>query len=138
MQNAVLLAQEIGASNTFLPGGHIERGENAMDALEREVQEEIGVSATTREFLGAVEHMYPDTNPQHHELNLVFTFSSDALTDPTVAPESQESHLRFFWCDMSQLHQQNLLPPPMIDVLQEVPLTWASTISRNPGPKEIS
>jgi hypothetical protein len=33
----VLLAQARGNANTFLPGGHIEFGESAKDALKREI-----------------------------------------------------------------------------------------------------
>ena len=130
VQNSVLLAQEIGASNTFLPGGHIELGENAMDALQREVLEEIGVACVVQEFLGAVEHVYRGPNPKNHEINLVFRFSSESLCDNQTNPESKESHLRFFWCDIAELTNHNLLPPPMIGLFNKSPLHWASTIQR--------
>ncbi|UOQ49769.1 NUDIX domain-containing protein [Gracilibacillus caseinilyticus] len=43
-ENKVLVAHALGQKNTFLPGGHIEFGESAMDALIREVREELGVN----------------------------------------------------------------------------------------------
>ncbi len=129
-QDSVLLAQDIGASNTFLPGGHIEPGENAMDALEREVLEELGVASQAKEFLGVVENLYESSGSRHHEVNLVFRITSVSLTNSEVDPESKESHLRFFWCRLDQLESQNLLPQPMAGFFQDPPLTWASTISR--------
>lgn len=44
MEKKVLLAQAIGEKNTFLPGGHIEFGESAKDALVREIEEELGLT----------------------------------------------------------------------------------------------
>lgn len=129
--NSVLLAQEIGATNTFLPGGHIETGENAMDALTREIREEMGLGCTVQAFLGAFEHTWRGPNPEHHEINLVFRFASESLTNTSANPESNESHLRFFWCDVSEIQHANLLPPPLIGLFQSPPLNWASTIPRS-------
>jgi 8-oxo-dGTP pyrophosphatase MutT (NUDIX family) len=49
--NKVLLAQSKGNNNTFLPGGHIELGESAKVALEREIEEELGITCTVGGFL---------------------------------------------------------------------------------------
>lgn len=56
--NKVLLAQAKGDENTFLPGGHVEFGESAKEALVREIREEIGITCTVHEFLGVVEHKW--------------------------------------------------------------------------------
>jgi 8-oxo-dGTP diphosphatase len=70
--DSVLLAKEIGSANTFLPGGHIEFGEKAETALQREILEELGKDSVVGSFIGAIEHMWPDTVMDNHELNLVF------------------------------------------------------------------
>jgi 8-oxo-dGTP diphosphatase len=54
----VLLSKARGYNNTFLPGGHIEFGESAKEALVREVEEELGISCSVGRFLGIVEHKW--------------------------------------------------------------------------------
>lgn len=54
----VLLAKAEGYNNTFLPGGHIEFGESAKEALVREIVEELGIESIVVNFIGLVEHKW--------------------------------------------------------------------------------
>lgn len=130
-QQRVLVAHAMGADNTFLPGGHIEAGEKAVDALIREIREEIGVTPVVGEFAGAIEHTWSDAGTDQHELNLVFRMELSAV-NPAGNPASREKHLEFFWLDIEDLGKHNLLPAPMIDIVREANNHskgfWASTI----------
>ena len=127
----VLLAHQIGASNTFLPGGHIESCEPADLALIREIKEEIGYNAVIKGFVGAVEHSCIFNDVVNHEINLVFEVLLPEI-DSTVSPVSNEKHLEFIWALPSELMQLNLLPFPMIDCIINIPLNgkpfWGSTL----------
>jgi 8-oxo-dGTP diphosphatase len=118
-ESAVLLTQATGESHTFLPGGHVESGEGLLEALRRELREELGVDCRVVHYLGAVEHQWPDENPQHLEINHVF------LTELTIRHAelvSRESHLRFSWSPVSALAQHYLFPIP----LQRLIAAWVS------------
>lgn len=43
-----------------LPGGKIEPGEKPQIALHRELHEEVGITVSTSEFIGIVQHDYPE------------------------------------------------------------------------------
>lgn len=127
-----LLAHQIGASNTFLPGGHVEPGEGIRFGLLRELREELGMTAEVRGYIGAVEHSWHDEAGEQYEINHCFEVSSPQLSRG-VQPLSHESHLEFIWVHVSELEEQNLLPVPMRRLLaghrqSAFDPWWASTL----------
>ncbi|MFJ8459726.1 NUDIX domain-containing protein [Lysinibacillus xylanilyticus] len=131
--NNVLLAQATGHPNTFLPGGHIEFGESAKDALIREIDEELGVTCTVVSLLGLVEHKWEKKGILHCEINQVFEVTNEELTTG-FNPESRESHLKFFWCNADDLDTINLQPYPFRNLIKNYlngnkDVWWESTLN---------
>jgi 8-oxo-dGTP pyrophosphatase MutT (NUDIX family) len=127
-----LLAHCRGASNTFLPGGHVEFGESIPEAIAREVAEEIGKDAHVGFYLGAVEAGWEEGGVQHFEVNHVFQVSVPGISFASVV-ESCEEHLEFVWAQRSELAGLNLLPEPLVDLLSrpvvtEGPAFWGSAM----------
>ena len=132
-EGKVLVAHALGHKNTFLPGGHIEFGESAKDALVREIQEELGVHCVTGKFLGLVEHKWEKQGILHCEINQVFEVTSEEL-DVVQNPISMESHIEFFWCDHNELDDKNLQPYPLRSVIKNYlsgsnDVWWESSIN---------
>jgi 8-oxo-dGTP diphosphatase len=130
-EDSVLLAKEKGSANTFLPGGHIEFGEKAETALRREILEEMGKDSEIGSFVGAIEHMWPDTSLDNHELNLIFNVK---IMDVSIErnPISEEPHLEFLWARIQELEKYHLLPSPLVNLIKTgskpKPGYWASTL----------
>ena len=129
----LLVCQSKGADNTYLPGGHVEFGERAADSLEREIQEELGVSSKTGAFLGAVEHTFLQKGSRHCEINLVFAVAVAGI-DPDIDPLACEDWITFRWVPVARLGHYHLEPWPLRKLIPSwlrpttATLRWAGTI----------
>ena len=92
-------------SLTFLPGGHLEKGETAAACLARECLEEFGAQVSVGALLGGVESRYFDDGQTVHQLDLLLEAT---LSDPEVG--RREPHLTFFWAELDDLDALNLRP----------------------------
>ncbi|NLN19999.1 MAG: NUDIX domain-containing protein [Firmicutes bacterium] len=126
----VLVAHDIGADVAFLPGGRIEYGEPARDALQREIMEKIGVLAQIGDFVGACEAVREQDGRLYCEINLVFACHVPGV-DKDATVKSLEDNLEFLWIPKKELASINLIPEPMrklaeVDTLP--PAFWGSDL----------
>lgn len=97
-----------GNDETFchLPGGHIDRGEEAIEALAREVREELALTLSFIRWVAKIENDWPGTNI-HESMDLY-----EIQTWPSTAPlAAQESHLTAFWYPWHKVAEIDLRPP---------------------------
>lgn len=129
----LLVCQSKGATNTYLPGGHVEWKEEAADGLRREILEELGVKAVVREFLGAVEHTFIQKGERHCEINLMFRMDISALA-PGREPEACEDWISFKWIPLARLGSNHLEPWPLRKLIpawtkdRSKTVRWGSTL----------
>jgi 8-oxo-dGTP diphosphatase len=77
------------------PGGKLEPGERAEEALVREVKEEVGIEVHEYHYLGDVHHTYPDKSVQL----IVFL-----VIDFSGKPMCKEGQLGMKWIRYSDLN----------------------------------
>ena len=118
VEGCVLLCNGRGHDNTYLPGGHIEVGESAATALVREIKEELGVDASTGDFLGAVENQFVQKGRPVHEINLLFRLEIPGLKPGAEIPVAEE-WLDFRWAPLESLADANLQPQVMRQVVTD-------------------
>jgi 8-oxo-dGTP pyrophosphatase MutT (NUDIX family) len=125
----IILCRAKGKKWFFLPGGHIEDGESAREALLRELEEELGESGyKISSFIGMCENIFSmDKNTLHHEFNVIFEVG---LPKDFVAV-SKEEHLEFIAIRSDEINDYDILPSGIKDGVIE----WIA--NRRPFFKEL-
>ncbi|MBI1189442.1 MAG: NUDIX domain-containing protein [Tepidisphaera sp.] len=110
----VLLCRALRGGYFYLPGGHVEFGETAAQAVARELIEEAALPVAVGRCLHVHEQIFRQGERQRHELNLLFHVElvQPAPPPPSLPPtiRSQESHLAFEWVALSSIAKLDLRP----------------------------
>jgi len=105
----ILLCRSLTQGHLYLPGGHVESGESIREALEREIEEELGAEVEVGPFLGLLEYSFHDGKEKHAELSVLFAIRG------VGALRSREREIEFVWQRLSELN--SLLPEPLVELL---------------------
>lgn len=97
-----------------LPGGHVDPGESCVQALQREIEEELGARCEVGDLQFVCENIYAGrraSESKRHELTLVFAATLQGeTTRPDGTIESPEADKNFRWLPQSELAKANVLP----------------------------
>ena len=113
----LLVAKAPDEEHTFLPGGHVETGEGMVDALRRELREELGIECRVGPYLGVVEHAWRGPDGQHFEINHCFIVNCPEIAGRKDL-RSLEEPLDFGWVPLSELESRDLRPRPLISLVR--------------------
>jgi 8-oxo-dGTP diphosphatase len=107
--------RKTGEKYVALPGGHVDPGEQCVEALKREIEEELAATCEVGDLLFVTENIYPGREKdekQRHELTLFFqaTISGEQTHDNGTI-YSPEKWKNFQWLKEKDLRDANLLPP---------------------------
>lgn len=112
----ILITERLGdaafAGLWEFPGGKIDAGESAADALCRELAEELGIDVLACTHLMHLDHRYPDRH-----VSIEF-FSVDAWQGQPIGLDGQN----FRWQALDELDEATMLPAdaPMVRALKEL------------------
>ncbi|WP_178120902.1 NUDIX hydrolase [Pseudomonas atagonensis] len=105
-------------------GGGIEFGETSAEAIEREVQEELGLSMTDKRLLGTLESLFIYNGKPGHEFVQVYDARfEDARVyeqEQIAGKESDGSPFSASWHDSSSFSEQSpLVPKGLFELLKD-------------------
>lgn len=103
-------------------GGGIHFGETGAQALIREIQEELNMTITIKQALGAIENIYTTSDPPGHELALLyeaeFCDETPYEKDEFVGYEDNGVPFRVLWKSVADFEQGDCLYPlGLLDVI---------------------
>jgi len=122
MDGQILLCHGKKSRLTYLPGGHVDFGETARQALVREIAEETGLQAEAGRFLGCCEHTFIQNGEPHAEINLVFEMTIEGVS-PQNPVAATEDWLAFTWHPLDKLADANFEPAALGEKLVTLDLT---------------
>lgn len=106
----VLLCRSVEKGYFYLPGGHVEFGESAAEAVSRELIEECGVEVEVGACGLVAEGVFETKKgKKHHELNLVFHVERKTVG----AIRSLEPEIAFDWVDLAAVLDLDVRPDPI-------------------------
>jgi len=109
-RGSVLVCRDKKGGYAYLPGGHVEFGETAEQALIRELKEESGLQVRAGACALVHEHFFEQKGAKRHELTLVFHMEPAGTEGALEEVKSLETHLTFEWMDLASVGDQDLRP----------------------------
>jgi len=134
--NQVLLHRRFADSVWALPGGRVDPGESAAQALVREFQEELGCTVRCGELVYVAENFFPHAGASIHEVGLYFRVVLEVASVPSHALSSfrgAEAELEFQWFERNSLSRINLRPLFLVASLALEQLEFKHVVEHEPA-----
>lgn len=134
-EDKVLLHRLEGDNFWSAPGGRVEPGELACEAVVRELQEEIAEPASCGPLLWVVENFFIYRGNEHHELGLYFhvrLFPGSRMLEATEPLPGAEGDvlLTYAWFERSRLGGIEVRPSFLAEALSQPTLEFRHYVHR--------
>ncbi|MEK4085407.1 ADP-ribose pyrophosphatase YjhB, NUDIX family [Paenisporosarcina quisquiliarum] len=125
--NKLLIMQDKGQPYFYVPGGRIKMNEKSVDAVKREIQEELGVEVNVDRMLWINENFFKEetSEEQFHEVCFFYLVelkeNEDLKGNEFVVDEEGKIHT-YYWKTLDEIKYINLYPQFLREKIVDLPL----------------
>ena len=110
----------------FVPGGRVEYGENGVQALSRELDEELGGSVQIGRLVIVADNLFELDGIRYQEVCMYFLMEFDpghSILGREGIFEAEEPGLVYQWLPLDNLEEAELFPRFLRDLALDIPQT---------------
>jgi len=109
-ESKVLLFNVSGRNFYMLPGGKINELEESINAIKREIKEELGWKNLEYNFLGISEEFVNDKGYNNHQIDLIYKGIYKEKIDTEEFKGLEGDWINFKWIDVNEVSNYNIYP----------------------------
>lgn len=118
----ILFHHSLNKDHVTLPGGRVKDGGTTIDAIKREIKEEIGRECIVTGNVAFIQNFFQMNGQAYHEILVVHEtefLSQDDYEKEIVAIEpSKKGKLEFFWYDIDS-KKYEFIPKKLLNIIKE-------------------
>ena len=119
-----LVEQDVGLVSCNVPGGRVEYGEKAVEALVRELHEELGQEVKVGRLLLVADNLFEIGGDRFQDITLYFLIEfapGSRVLERIDTFEGGEPGDVFQWMPLAEVEQANLVPPFLRQLARDLP-----------------
>lgn len=122
-KNKILVHKNNNLDHYALVGGRVEIGENSIDAIKREIKEEIGKEIEITGNIATIENFFKKEGTRYHEIMFVhraeFVDNKDKLIEYNLENIEGKDYLKYEWLEIGKIQDYPLKPKVIQEILKE-------------------
>ena len=125
-EGRLLVEHNVKHGFCFVPGGRVEYGENAVQALSRELDEELGGGVQVGRLVIVADNLFELDDVRYQEVALYFLLEFDPghrIIGREGKFEAEEPNLVYQWLPLDELVEAELFPRFLRELVLDIPQT---------------
>ena len=122
----ILTHKNINKDYYCLPGGRVQIGENSIETVKRELQEELNKDVEITGYVATIENFFELEEKKYHEIyflhKIEFINEEDKKIESTIHNMEGKEYLIYEWLDLEKIDEYNIMPSCLKDIIKSTNL----------------